>query len=169
MELDTILLFGIIAIVGIIIARRFITAWHQVRNLCLLFGAATVASCGAIREVPVPYTPVPLPPPKIIIQRDTVSIVSFDTTYITEKVPVIQIDTIECPPSDSGTVIYKTRYLPGNDKIITRVETNTIRDSIFVHTPFRQEDCVPQPADGARSHVDAACHSRPYHPRWKPW
>jgi len=141
--MDNMLLSLLGAIALVVIARRFMQTWGWVKNLVFFFGAATLfSSCAATKGLKDLFKPEPA----VIVFRDTVRTVTHDTT-ITVKTktdtailirPVTTyIDTVKCPPSSKDTVIYKTRTVRGEDRLIT------VTDSIFFRDTIRITEQIP--------------------------
>jgi len=135
------LLFGAIAL--IVIARRFMQSWGWVKNLVFFFGAATLfSSCAATKGLKGLFKPEPA----VIVFRDTIRMVKHDTTVTvktkTDTTILIRpvttyIDTVQCPPSSKDTIIYKTRTVRGEDRLIT------VTDSIFFRDTIRITEQIP--------------------------
>jgi len=134
-------LLGAIAL--IVIARRFMQSWGWVKNLVFFFGAATLfSSCAATKGLKDLFKPEPA----VIVFRDTVRTVTHDTTVTvktkTDTAILIRpvttyIDTTICPPADTATTIIKTKYVRGEDRIIT------VTDSIFFRDTIRITEQIP--------------------------
>jgi len=113
-------------------------------NKILLFlGAiALLQSCAATKGLKDLFKPEPA----VIVFRDTVRTVKHDTTVTvktkTDTAILIRpvttyIDTVKCPPASKDTIIYKTRTVRGEDRLIT------VTDSIFFRDTVRITEQIP--------------------------